>query len=76
MTYHDRDRSCVARLVAGEEAALEELYDRHGDLLYSLILRVLRRPADAEEVLQETWVQVWRRRGTWCSSWGQKFHWV
>jgi len=71
MTYHDRDRSCVARLVAGEEAALEELYDRHSDLLYSLVFRMLRRPADAEEVLQETWVQVWRsartydpRRGT------------
>lgn len=71
MTDHDRDRSCIARLVAGEEAALEELYDRHGDLLYSLVLRMLRRPADAEEVAQETWVQVWRsartydpRRGT------------
>jgi len=65
MTDHDRDRSCIARLVAGEEAALEELYDRHGDLLYSLVLRMLRRPADAEEVAQETWVQVWRSARTY-----------
>jgi len=71
MSDAERDRSCVERITRGDTTALEELYDRHSDLLYSLALRIVGRPAEAEEVLQDAWVQAWRsaptydrRRGT------------
>lgn len=51
----------VARVAAGDEAALGELYDRHAPVLLALARRVLGDPADAEEVLQEAFVQAWNR---------------
>jgi RNA polymerase sigma-70 factor, ECF subfamily len=72
----DRDRSSMERLRAGDERALEDLYDRHADLLYSLILRIVRGAAEAEEVLQETWLQAWRRAGAYDPSRGTVGAWL
>ena len=60
MSDQERDLSCIERMRAGDTRALEELYDRHSPMLYSLVLRILGRAPDAEEVLQETWMQAWR----------------
>jgi len=60
MNDSDHDRACVERLCAGDTRALEELYDRHSDLLYSLVRRIVERAVEAEDVLQETWLQAWR----------------
>ena len=76
MTENDRDRHCVERVRAGDPAALEELYDRHSSLLYSLILRIVSRPADAEELLQETWLQAWRRADTYDEGRGTVIAWL
>jgi RNA polymerase sigma-70 factor (ECF subfamily) len=57
--------------MARDEQALAELYDRYTPLLYPVALRILRSAADAEEVVQQAWLQVWKsaasydaRRGT------------
>ena len=39
--------------------ALEALYDQHGSLVYALCVRLLRDPAEAEEVTQEAFWYVW-----------------
>jgi len=73
MNQPDRDRSALERMVAGDTRALEDLYGRHGDLLYSLVRRILSRAEDAEDAIQEIWLQAWRgartydpKRGTVC----------
>lgn len=53
----------VSRFRSGDESALAELYDEFANLVYSLALRVLGDPTEAEDVLQETWIQAWRDRG-------------
>jgi RNA polymerase sigma-70 factor (ECF subfamily) len=60
MTDQERDRLCVERMRAGDTRALEELYDRHNGLLYSVVLRIVGTPGGAEEVLQGAWLQIWR----------------
>ncbi|PYO95398.1 MAG: RNA polymerase subunit sigma-24 [Gemmatimonadetes bacterium] len=50
----------VARAQAGDEAALETLYRAFETPVYHLIRRILRRPEDAEDVLQETFLEVVR----------------
>lgn len=47
------------RLVAGDESALAEVYDRYGPLAYGLALRVTGNWAAAQDVTQEVFVQVW-----------------
>src|SRR5207249_10616081 len=50
----------VARAQAGDEAALEALFRSFETPVYNLVRRMLRRPEDAEDVLQETFLEVVR----------------
>jgi RNA polymerase sigma-70 factor (ECF subfamily) len=70
-TPQERDLGLLLRLQAQDADALAALYDVHGALLYGVALRIVRDGAEAEDVVQETWMQVWRsaasydpRRGT------------
>jgi RNA polymerase sigma-70 factor (ECF subfamily) len=55
------DRALIARLQRRDPQALAELYDRYGKLAYSLVLRVVRDSAIAEDLVQETFLRVWNR---------------
>jgi len=57
------DADLVRRIAAGDSLALGELYDRFCGLLLTLSRRVLHDTGDAEEVLQEVFVQVWKQAG-------------
>jgi RNA polymerase sigma-70 factor, ECF subfamily len=55
------ERALVARLQRRDPQALAELYDRYGKTAYSLVLRVVRDQAIAEDLVQETFLRVWNR---------------
>ena len=76
MSDRERDLACMGRLRAGDASALEELYDRHGGLLYSVVLKIVGRATDAEDVLQEAWFQVWKRCGSYDPSRGPVVAWL
>jgi RNA polymerase sigma-70 factor (ECF subfamily) len=64
------------RIATRDEAALAEFYDRHSRLAYSIIMRILRNPSEAEEVLQETFVRIWSRADTYDSLRGSPVAWL
>jgi RNA polymerase sigma-70 factor, ECF subfamily len=53
------DVRLIERIVARDQSAFAELYDRHCRLLFTLILRILKDRGEAEDVLQEVFVRVW-----------------
>ena len=55
------DAELVKRLQQRDPQALAELYDRYGRLAYSLIFRIVRNGATAEDLVQETFLRVWNR---------------
>jgi RNA polymerase sigma-70 factor (ECF subfamily) len=55
------DRALIERLKRRDPQALAELYDRYGRIAYSLVLRVVRDQAIAEDLVQETFLRVWNR---------------
>ncbi len=54
------DDELIARICLRDEAALAALYARYADVVNGLSLRIVRRPEVAEEVVQETFMRVWR----------------
>jgi len=55
------DTNLVERMQGRDPRALAELYDRYGRVVYALILRVVRDPGIAEDLVQETFLRVWNR---------------
>ena len=53
-------RVAAAAVQRGDEAAFAELYDATSARVYGLVLRVVRDPAQAEEVAQEAFLEIWR----------------
>ncbi|HTS82159.1 MAG TPA: sigma-70 family RNA polymerase sigma factor [Myxococcaceae bacterium] len=60
----------------GDQRALEELYRVHGPRIHALLLRMLRETADAEEVLQETFIDAWKRAAEYAPSRGSIEAWL
>ena len=60
----------------GDEAAFATLYDRMAPRIYGLVRRVLRDPAQSEEVTQEVLLDIWRRATRFDRSRGSALSWV
>lgn len=57
------DEALLQLITKRDAAALETFYDRHAQTVYNLILRIVRDSAIADELLQETFWQVWQASG-------------
>jgi RNA polymerase sigma-70 factor (ECF subfamily) len=64
------------RLAAGEQAALGEFYDRYAGLVNALALRILRDGADAEDIVQEVFLQAWRQAARFDTARGTPEAWL
>ena len=58
------ENELLTGLRSGDERALEALYRLHAGRVYALGLRLTADPSRAEEVVQDVFLQVWRRIGT------------
>jgi RNA polymerase sigma-70 factor (ECF subfamily) len=70
------DIALVDRIVARDPSAIAELYDRHSRLLFGLIFRILKERGEAEDVLQEVFLSVWRRAESYSPSLGSPVGWL
>lgn len=70
------DRDLVARLAAGDAAALRTLHDRYAGLVFGLARRVLGDDAMAEDVAQEVFVAVWQEPGRYDPTRGSLRSWL
>jgi RNA polymerase sigma-70 factor (ECF subfamily) len=70
------DLEMIARIGRGDQSAFDALYDRLSGPLYSLALRMLGDAADAQEALQDVFLQIWSRAKTYDPQQSSVFSWT
>lgn len=58
-----KSQSILERIAAGEQHAVNECLDRYGNLVWSLARRYLRNAADAEDAVQDIFIDIWSSAG-------------
>jgi RNA polymerase sigma-70 factor, ECF subfamily len=67
----------LIRQVANQDRdAFSQLYDRFSTLVFTLAMRMLRARSDAEDLLQEVFVQVWRQAQNYSTERGSPEAWI
>ncbi len=70
------DLALLGRIQRRDEQALSKLYDRYASLLYTLTLRIVSTTEEAEDVLQEVFLQVWNKSSSYMRERGTVYSWV
>lgn len=70
------DIDLLHAVARGDEPALAALYDRYRVILFGLLVRILNSREEAEDVLQEVFLQVWRRAADFDEQRGRPFTWL
>lgn len=70
------DADLLRRIARGDEESLAELYDRYRTILFGLLFRILGNRTEAEDILQDVFVQVWQRAKDFDENRGRAFTWL
>lgn len=70
------DAILLERLASGDQQAMASIFDRYSGIVYSVALRVLNDPAQAEDVMQDIFIQVWKNPSSFVSGRGSLGAWL
>jgi RNA polymerase sigma-70 factor (ECF subfamily) len=70
------DVQLVQLIAQGDLQAFGELYDRYSVLVFSLSLRMVQDHGEAEDILQETFIGIWKNAGSFSESLGNLTSWI
>ncbi len=66
----------VTQLQDGDEKALAQIYDMYSSALYGLILKIVRNDELAQDILQDCFVNIWKKAQSYSSGKGSFFTWM
>jgi RNA polymerase sigma-70 factor (ECF subfamily) len=75
-TAEESQARLLHRIAAQDRQALAEFYDQTAAVLFSTAVRILGDAHEAEEVVQDVFVQIWNKAATFDETLGAPFHWA
>ena len=70
------DEALMRRIIARDNTAIAELYDRYGARIYGMAYHILQNQTLAEEATQDTFMKVWKKSAQWDSERGRLETWL
>jgi RNA polymerase sigma-70 factor (ECF subfamily) len=70
------DDELLHRIARRDQQAFAALYDRYATVLYSLCMAILKKPEEAEDVLQECFLIVWQKAAAFDRTKGSAYTWL
>lgn len=75
-TSSEQDRLLLERVCARDQKAMAEIFDAYSGMAYSIALRILKDPAQAEDVIQEVFFQIWQNPKSFSAERGSIGAWL
>lgn len=72
----EEERILLGRVLQRDQTAMAEIFDRYSRMAYSIALRVLQDPAQAEDVMQDVFFQIWQNPKTFVAERGSLGAWI
>lgn len=70
------DAALLVKVEQGDQQAMGLLFDRYSGIVYSVALRVLKDTGQAEDVMQNIFIQIWKKPGAFISGRGSLGAWL
>jgi RNA polymerase sigma-70 factor, ECF subfamily len=70
------DVDLMLGIQSGDPDALSELYDRYSGILKALILRIIHNDTEADDLLQEVFMEIWNQAKNFSSAKGKPLGWM
>ncbi|MES2697826.1 MAG: sigma-70 family RNA polymerase sigma factor [Verrucomicrobiota bacterium] len=70
------DARLLQRVAEGDKVAFGELYDRFSGPLFGTALRIVREPAEAQDIVHDAFIALWEKAGTFDPQRGTAFSWA
>lgn len=77
--FEDSDtlhKTLLRRISEQDQTAMAEFYDQVAGILYSVAIRIVGDADDAQEIVQEVFVQIWSKAGNFDPTRGTAIHWA
>lgn len=72
----DDERLLIRRINTGDAEALAELYDLYKSLLFGMIISIVKKQEEAEDLLQEVFMRIWEKAHTFDQDRGNAYSWI
>ncbi|MDN5937153.1 MAG: sigma-70 family RNA polymerase sigma factor [Salinisphaera sp.] len=76
MADRDELKLWLRAIAGGDQQAFAKLYDATASHLYAVLLRILRNPDRAQDALQEAYIKIWQKAGSYAPDRGSPLTWL
>ena len=76
LARNEEDYNLLMRTIQRDQAAFARLYDKYSPLIYTIVVRMVQSTGEAEDLLQEIFMQIWNKASLFSESKGSVYTWI